>query len=424
MAFLDDHPDYKTYTSTAENHLHDVPSSVWSPLESLVIEAGGYRGEKLFGVVSQLAINVQFGYVEPSFAYQTVPDVVSRIRKNVNAGKFDLFMDCLSVLCVDGELDVDTLNDFLADHSIGYRLDYHPPFSSAHWEIVESEDVALDTDQGKIPSGLIYKIPSERSMKEETEMVNGKKSTKIFITHSSDDKEYVLLLTELLRNMKVESSNIVCTTDPIHRIPNGNNAFDWLKSQFTDNDLHMIFVLSENYFNSVPCLNEMGAAWLVAKRSDVLLLPSFGFSAWKKRGGCLSSDIQAGNMGSDDITIKAWLNDLKNVVIDEFGLNQLIELEWEKYRDEFIKKMKNVKISSEKTTDNSSNSTSKKYSGNPVVKAISEAGGEIKGTSALATVTGIAYPRIKKYINEAIENGEIERIGSPRNYSYRLKQKS
>ena len=332
-------------------------------------------------------------------------------------------MDCLATLCVEGDLATDVLNDFLEEHSIGYRIDYRPPFSSAHWEKAESEDESLENDQSKIPPGLIYKISSGRIMKEEKEVANITKTTKIFITHSSEDKEYVLLLTELLRNIKVESNNIICTTDPIHRIPNGKNAFDWLKSQFMNYDLHMIFILSEKYFGSVPCLNEMGAAWLVAKRSDVLLLPSFGFKAWKEKSGCLSSDIQAGSLDSDDITLKAWLNDLKDGIITEFGLNHLNDLEWEKYRDDFIKKIRNIKNASSALIEEPE-SSKRKNDVNPIVKAIAEAGGEVKGISSLATTTGLNERAVKRYIQLAIDSGEIEKIGSRRSVSLRLKSKS
>lgn len=424
MAFIDDHPDYKTYVSSNGNHYHDVPPSVWTPLESLVEEAGGYEGKDLVRVVSLLARKIRFGHVDPSFAFHAVPEVVSSIKKNVKAGKFDVFMDCLSILCVDGKLNVDVLNEFLEEYSIGYMLDYRPPFSNPHWVKVETEDNSLGRDQSEMPSGLIYKIPLGGIIKEEKIMPNSTKSTKIFITHSSDDEEYILLLTELLRNIKVDAKEIVCTTDPIHKIPNGNNAFEWLKNQFIEYDLHMIFVLSENYYASIPCLNEMGAAWLVAKRSDVLLLPKFSFSAWNEKGGCLSSNIQAGSIDTDGNKLKAWLNELKNVIIDEFGLSQLNELEWEKYRDEFIDKMKAVKIDSKETIGETKCCTSDKLSDNPVVKAIFDAGGEIKGISALMTATGLSSATVKIYIQKAIEREEIERIGPSRNFSYRLKSKS
>lgn len=415
MSFIDEHPDYQSYVPFKDYHFHDVPSSVWTPLESLVEEAGGDEGENLVRVVLLLARKIRFGYIDPSFACQEVPNIISRIRKKVEDGKFDLFMDCLATLCVKGDLATDVLNDFLEEHSIGYRIDYRPHFSNAHWEKVESEDEALENDQSKIPPGRI--------MKEEKKVANITKTTKIFITNSSEDKEYVLLLTELLRSIKVESNNIICTTDPIHRIPNGKNAFDWLKSQFMNYDLHMIFILSEKYFGSVPCLNEMGAAWLVAKRSDVLLLPSFGFKAWKEKSGCLSSDIQAGSLDSDDITLKAWLNDLKNGIITEFGLNHLNDLEWEKCRDDFIKNIRNIKNASPALIEEPK-SSKRKNDVNPIVKAITEAGGEVKGISSLATTTGLTESTVKRYIQLAIDNGKIEKIGSRRSVSLRLKSKS
>ena len=83
MSFIDEHPDYQSYVSFKDYHFHDVPSTVWTPLESLVEEAGGDEGENLVRVVSLLARKIRFGHIDPSFACQAVPDIISSIRKKV-----------------------------------------------------------------------------------------------------------------------------------------------------------------------------------------------------------------------------------------------------------------------------------------------------------------------------------------------------
>ncbi len=104
----------------------------------------------------------------------------------------------------------------------------------------------------------------------------------------------------------------------------------------------MIFVLSKNYYKSNPCLNEMGASWLTAKKSDILLLPGFGFSDFKKQDGCLNSDIQAGSIDSDDEYLKAWLSNLRDDIVNELKIERPNDLDWEYYRDLFIRKMKEI----------------------------------------------------------------------------------
>ena len=38
------------------------------------------------------------------------------------------------------------------------------------------------------------------------------------------------------------------------------DIYDWLSSQFQEFNLHVIFMLSNNYYQSVACLNEMGGS--------------------------------------------------------------------------------------------------------------------------------------------------------------------
>ena len=58
--------------------------------------------------------------MENSFAYENIQYVVSKLRQKVKDGKFDLFMDMLAMLCEEGDLTTDALNEFLADNKIGY----------------------------------------------------------------------------------------------------------------------------------------------------------------------------------------------------------------------------------------------------------------------------------------------------------------
>lgn len=87
------------------------------------------------------------------------------------------------------------------------------------------------------------------------------KQPKIFISHSSKDKNYTDMLVDLLEDMGLRENQIFCSSVPGCDIPLGKNIFDDILSQFHYNELHVIFVLSENFYNSPVCLNEMGAAW-------------------------------------------------------------------------------------------------------------------------------------------------------------------
>lgn len=336
MSFKEEHPDYKTYESSKMPCLFyaNLPCGFqWSELESLVDEAGGPNRELLAKVVQKMATKVRAGSVSGGNPYDWIAYVITKMREKVREGKFYVFMDCLAILCDDGELNPETLNEFLEENRIGYRACNGGWNHGIFWERIgdDAEDEEKKTDKDAMTG---EEPKNKMSIKD--------KPTKIFITHSSVDKEYVLALTDLLRKLKVPNEAIICTSDCRHGIPNGMNTYKWLREQFMDAELHMIFVLSENYYNSIPCLNEMGAAWLVAKKSDLLLLPGFGFEELKNKGGCLDKDAQGGSIDSEDGKLKAWLANLRDDVIQELDLEKPNELDWEDFRDGFINQMRRI----------------------------------------------------------------------------------
>ena len=356
MSFKEDHPKYKTYKS---EHLHysELPYQFsWDTLESLIDEAGGPDRESLATVVQKIATKARAGSVSTGTPYSWIEPLVSKIKKQVGDGKFDVLMDCLAILCDDGELKIETLNEFLEEYCIGYKAYGGLWNHGIVWEKVEDKDESEDVESIS-PDNAVLFIPEAKLITSKEEMklaekeakdkMRDNKPTKIFVTHSSKDKAYVLLLTELLRNLKISNDSIVCTSDPRHKIPNGRNAYEWLKEQFIESNIHMIFVLSENYYGSNACLNEMGAAWLVAQKSDILLLPGFGFDNFKQKEGCLDKEAQGGSIDSDDRMLKAWLKNLRDDVIKEFGLAAPDELDWEEYRNKFIAKIRAVKLPAE-----------------------------------------------------------------------------
>lgn len=100
MSFIETHPNYKSYYGDGNLHYNDVPYSAWAEFESLVDEAGGSERETLGKVIQKLATKTGHGNVEETFAHQSIPDVASKLRKEVENGRFELFMDCLAILFV------------------------------------------------------------------------------------------------------------------------------------------------------------------------------------------------------------------------------------------------------------------------------------------------------------------------------------
>lgn len=159
------------------------------------------------------------------------------------------------------------------------------------------------------------------------------KSPKIFISHSSQDKEYVTCLVDFLEDIGLTQEQLFCSSVPGYGIPLDEDIYDYLKHQFQEHDLHVILVLSNNYYQSVACLNEMGAAWVLQTKYTIVLLPGFEF---KEIQGAINPRQIGLKLDGDLTEVKEKLGQLKEVLSQEFGLAQIPNVRWERKRDSFI----------------------------------------------------------------------------------------
>lgn len=165
------------------------------------------------------------------------------------------------------------------------------------------------------------------------------KMKKVFISHASSDKPFVELLVNLLEDIGLSENEIVCSSIPGYGIPLGEDIYDWLSAQFQSCDLHIIFVLSENYYNSAACLNEMGAAWVLKQKYDTMLLPKFDFPQIK---GAINPRQISIKLDSECAELNQHLNELKDRLIEEFELELPSASKWERHRNEFVEKVTSV----------------------------------------------------------------------------------
>lgn len=170
------------------------------------------------------------------------------------------------------------------------------------------------------------------SVQEEDRM---NKPHKIFISHSSKDREYVEAIVSFFEDLGLKEENIICSSVPPYCIPLNNNIYEWLVNEFQNSNLYVIYILSKNYYNSASSLNEMGATWAMKHEWTGLLLPGFNFN---QLDGC----IDKGKIGiklddSDDKSLKYRLTELKNKIEGDFKLELLSESKWERKRDDFFK---------------------------------------------------------------------------------------
>lgn len=155
---------------------------------------------------------------------------------------------------------------------------------------------------------------------------------RVFISHSSKDVDVVQPFVELLASIGMTNKNLFCSSVNGYGIPQRENIYDYLKREFTDKNTFVILMLSDNYYESKPSLNEMGAAWVMSKEYVSILIKGFGFD--KIQG---AADSQKIGFGFDE-----------TYRLDEFYKNLVKELRltptsnWETHRDRFLAKIAEV----------------------------------------------------------------------------------
>lgn len=165
----------------------------------------------------------------------------------------------------------------------------------------------------------------------------GKAYEKIFISHSSTDAEYVEQIIQLLNDIGVPKNkdSIFCSSFEGYGIPLGERIYDYLKDQFNQNIL-VLFILSDNYYNSTPCLNEMGATWVSTRDYQSILLPGFEFS---RINGAIDPTKICFRV--DDLQ---KLNSFKDKILDKFKLPNIDGSIWERDRNKFVAAIQKIAL--------------------------------------------------------------------------------
>ncbi|MFE4706893.1 RNA-binding domain-containing protein [Peribacillus simplex] len=158
---------------------------------------------------------------------------------------------------------------------------------------------------------------------------------KIFISHSSIDKQYGEAIVELLRGLGLKREQIIFTSNDNYGIPLNSNIFDYLKEQINDG-VHMIYLLSDNYYNSVACLNEMGAAWIVQNQYTVIGVPDFHFNNEKFQNGVIDPRRIGFLMNN-----KNRIVEFKNNILKQFDL-KIDEVDWNELLDKHMNNMSKI----------------------------------------------------------------------------------
>ncbi len=133
---------------------------------------------------------------------------------------------------------------------------------------------------------------------------------KIFISHSSNNKDYGNALVDLLTSIGIKSDEIIFTSNDAFGIPIGKDIFDWLKTKIEEKPF-VIYLLSPEYYKSVACLNEMGAAWIVENDHAMIFTPDFDLDSYEFKNGAINPR-EIGFFINNDNRLISFINDMKS----------------------------------------------------------------------------------------------------------------
>lgn len=166
------------------------------------------------------------------------------------------------------------------------------------------------------------------------------KRPKIFISHCEKDIAVVESFVDLLSHLGLTSDTLFCSSIPGYNIKQGSgDIYEYLRNEF-NNNLFVIFMLSENYYNSTACLNEMGATWILKQKYQSILLPGFNFS--QIEGAINPRDI---SFKLDDKKYRnAALGELKDNIVRFLDLQDIDTSKWDYQRERFFSQIDTIQV--------------------------------------------------------------------------------
>lgn len=173
----------------------------------------------------------------------------------------------------------------------------------------------------------------------------------IFISHSSKNMNYGNALVDLLIAVGINGNDIIFTSNDAHGIPIGKNIFNWLKDKINEKH-YVIYLLSPEYYKSVACLNEMGAAWVVENDHTMIFTPNFDLNSYEFQNGAIDPREIGFYINNED-KLTAFIESLRQtftIVDNHVLINQKIRL-FKEQLDSFLTSEKSKKVKATQTKE-------------------------------------------------------------------------
>ena len=155
---------------------------------------------------------------------------------------------------------------------------------------------------------------------------------KLFISHSSKDKELVDPFANMLINAGFPTDKLFYTANSSFGVSPGENINQRLRIELTK-DTYVIFMLSRNWKNSETCENERGAVWHGGLDFCNILLPDFDY---RDIGGVAYQTEMSIRYEDDEDELREKLGKLRRRLEKHFDL-EFSDTAWEKSREKFLR---------------------------------------------------------------------------------------
>jgi hypothetical protein len=179
--------------------------------------------------------------------------------------------------------------------------------------LVERRSSIYQADQGQI---LVEEIESWFPEPPDTE------NLRIFISHSSTDRDVASRLVELLRSaLRLEASEIRCTSVPGYGLPVGVQIEEVLRGDVTSVQV-FLGLISKSSLASLYVLFELGARWGSGKSILPVLLPGVEAADLK---GPLANIHAITLLDPENVhQLIDYIGDMLNITPDKVGLHKKI----------------------------------------------------------------------------------------------------
>ncbi len=153
----------------------------------------------------------------------------------------------------------------------------------------------------------------------------------VFISHLTADTEYARILTEILVKIGLPYNSIFCSSIPGQGIPLGQGFPEKIKTSIISAKV-VFFIFSQDFYKSIYCTNEMGAAWVLSKEIIPVLIPPIKPNDMK--GFIDNSRYQAATINSE-----SDLNEFYGQISRVFNLPILDFNQWDLIKKEGLTKL-------------------------------------------------------------------------------------